>query len=103
MVMLLDPCLNMSRMLLIQGGENVIGQNYEMPSIHKNNYAQVYTCRVLIRSDFCLAYLYKCQVYGQAVFISAGYSPIPFKVPSVISYICQVYGLFAVFNFMSHS
>lgn len=52
MVMLLDPCLNMSRMIPIQGGENVIGQHCEMPSVHKNNCAQVYTCGVLIRSTF---------------------------------------------------
>lgn len=77
-------------------------QNYELPSRHKNNCAQVYTCGVFARSRFCLAHLYKCQVYGQAVLVSAGYSPIPFKVPSAISYICQVYGLSLLFSILCH-
>lgn len=56
----------------------------------------------LLGPDFCLIYLHKCQVYDQAVMVSAGYSPIPFKVPSAISSICQVYGLSLQLSILCH-
>lgn len=99
--MLLEPQFEHGWNVSQMRGRECHSQNYDLPSRHKNNCAQVYTCGVFARSRFCLAHLYKCQVYGQAVSVSAGYSPIPFKVPSAFSYICQVYGLSAVFHFMS--
>lgn len=56
----------------------------------------------LLGPDFCLIYSHKCQVYDQAVLVSAGYSLIPFKVPSAISYICQVYGLSLQLSILCH-
>lgn len=83
-------------------GRECCSQNYKLPGRHKNNCAQVYTCGVFSRSQFCLAHLYKCQVYGQTVLVSAAYSPIPFKVPSAISYICQVNVLGLLFSILYH-
>ena len=82
-------------------GRECRSQNYELPSRHKNNCAQVYTCGVFARSRFCLTHLYKCQVYGQTVLVSAGYSPIPFKVPSAILYLPSIWIKSAIFHFMS--
>lgn len=78
-------------------GRECCSQSYKLPGRHKNNCAQVYTCGVFSRSWFCLAHLYKCQVCGQT-----GYFPIPFKVPSAISYICQVNGLGLLFSILYH-
>lgn len=100
--MLLEPQFEHGWNISWSTGRECHSHNYGMPTRHKNNCAQVYTCRVFARSRFCLAHVYKCQAYDQAVLVSAEYSPISFKVPSAISHICRLYGLSAVFHFMSH-
>lgn len=83
-------------------GKECHSQTYDLPSRHKNNCTQVCTCEAFTRSRFCLSYLYKCQIYGQAVLVSAGYSPqshlkchLLFQISakymkSAVSHLCHV-------------
>lgn len=100
--MLLKPQSEHGWKVSQMGDRECHSQNYDLPCRHKNNCAQVYTCGSFARPRYCLTHLYKCQVYGQAALVSAGYSPIPFKGPSAISYICQVYGLSLLFSVLCH-